>query len=268
MWIWLEENKEWFLSGAGIFLITSIASFSSILLTLWFKSRSEKKRLKKLLILSSTTKLSAPIPDQFHEASFEDMKISYKGREYENLSVFAAQIKNIGISAIPHQKLHLTIPLDAQVIQVEEEKNLESININKEEIIGKSKKEIIYEIDRLESNDVFSILYLINAKNETEIQCEARGVDGIEYHHKDEFDRPEIEKLLIYVAAFIFLGMLPGLSNLFQAIIVLMASPLIINLYKNHINRKENSGNSVIVNGGIRVDESGEFAVHQISKET
>lgn len=268
MLIWIEENKEWFLSGAGIFLISSIVSFTSILLTLWFKSRSEKKRLKKLLILSSTTKISAPIPNQFHDVSFEDMKISYKGQEYENLSVFAAQIKNIGIPAIPNQKVHLTIPLDAQIIESDEEKSMESINVTKGEISGKNKKEIIYEIDRLENNDVFSILYLINIKNEEEIYCEARGVDDIEYHHKDEFDRPEIEKLLIYIAAFIFLGMIPVLSNLFQAVIVLMASPLIINLYRSHINRKENSGNSVIVHGGIRVDESGNFAVNQISKET
>lgn len=264
---WLEENKEWFLSGAGIFLISSIVSFASIILTLWFKSRSEKKKLKKLLILSNTTKFSAPALTQFQDISVDNMSISYKGQEYKDLSLFSIQIKNIGMPAILQQKLHLTIPLDSIVIEFSEEKSMESIIVKKQELIGKNKKEIIYTLDRLESNDIFNALYLINTKNEEEITCDARGVDGIEYYHKDEIDRPQIEKLITYFAVFIFAGAIP-FGDSIRAVIVLMASPLLISLYKSHIKNRDNDKNSITVHGGIRVDESGTLHINQMSKET
>ena len=84
---WLNQNKEWFFSGIGIFLIGSIISFASIILTLIFKSRQERKKRKKLSVSYSTSSFEIPISDNTNISS-EHVKVSYHGKEYENLYLY------------------------------------------------------------------------------------------------------------------------------------------------------------------------------------
>lgn len=106
---WIEHNKEWFLSGAGLFLVSSVVSFASVILTLWWKSRAERRRKKKLRVSVNLTRFSVPSLNFEKNISQEHVKVSYKGTEYENLCIY---------SAIVSQKLHFILPLTATIVDV------------------------------------------------------------------------------------------------------------------------------------------------------
>lgn len=263
---WLEQNKEWFLSGAGIFLISSIVSFASVLLTLWWKSKSEKKKIKQLKVSSGITRFSVPSTNKNDTIATEHIKISYKSNEYENLCVYTAQINNIGLPAVENQRLHLIIPIEAKIIEIIENKSLESINVEHEEIDGSQRKEVIYQFERLERNDIYTISYLLDMEESLSIACEPRGVDNIEYSYKEDIDTSEINRLVLYVATFVFADIVPFFGGLLQALVVIAASPIIIELVRKYSQSKRANDNVLNINGGIRVDESGEIHIIQETK--
>jgi len=263
---WLEQNKEWFLSGAGILIISSTISFVSIILTLWWKSHLEKKKIKKLSILHNMTNFSIPSLDKTNEISSEHIKVSYKGNEYENLCMYNIQLKNISHLAIENQKLHIVVPLNSKIIEVFENKNLESIKIEKDEILNSEKKEIIYKFERLETNDTCTISYLLDIEDTTLISIEPRGVDNINYVYKDDINQYEIEKIIIYIAMFIFADVIPVFGSFVQAMIIIGAMPFIIEIIKKYKNFKLTSDNVLNINGNINVDESGELYINQQTK--
>jgi|CEGF01.1.fsa_nt_gi hypothetical protein len=263
---WLQQNKEWFLSGAGIFVVSSVVSFSSVILTLWWKSRTERKKTKKLKIASGGTKFSIPSSVGKNGISQENIKVSYKGKEYENLYVYTAQVTNIGVPAIEAQRLHLIIPNDADIVEVFENKSLESISVSKKEMKGGSKKEVIYSFERLEPNDVCTISYLLDIEDIGDVSCEPRGVDNIEYSRTEDIDESEIDRLVIYVSTFIFAGMIPMLGKLVQALIVMAAAPVVIEMYRAHTRAQRQKDNVLHISGGINVDADGELYINQTAK--
>lgn len=263
---WLEQNKEWFLSGAGIFIAASIVSFASVLFTLWLKSRSEQKKTKKLRINSGITKFSAPSANDNNDISPEDIKVSYKGIEYENLCFYSAQITNIGLPAIENQRLHIIIPAEAQIIKVFENKSLESIQLKKDEIENSEKKEIVYEFTRLEVNDVCTMSYLLDLEDVASVNCEPRGVDNIEYSHEEDINKSEIDVLVIAIASFVFADMVPIIGNLFQALIIIAASPVVIEIIKKYLKSKCSKDSVLNIAGGIYVDADGELYINQAAK--
>jgi len=260
---WLEKNKEWFLSGAGIFIISSIVSFASVILTLWWKSRIENKKNKKLCISISTTKFSVPSSDDTKCISPDHIKVTYKGNEYGNLCVYTVQIANIGTPAIENQKLHFTVPIGSKIIEVFENKNLESIKLTKEEIENTEKKEIVYEFSRLETNDVCKISYLLDIEDVALISCEPRGVDNIEYSHKDDVEKSEIDKIVIYIATFVFADMVPFIGDFLQGLIIIISSQMIIKIVRKYIKSKRLKDNVLHIWGDIKVDENGQLIINQ-----
>ncbi|WP_200284593.1 hypothetical protein [Rhabdochromatium marinum] len=121
---WLTENRDWFFSGAGIFIASSVASLLSVFVTLWWKSRSERKRRKKLRISQMLNKFSSPTSEKSANVEPEHFKVSYKGTEYENLTVYYLSVMNVGSPAIENQRIHVVLPKNAKIIETIQEKSL------------------------------------------------------------------------------------------------------------------------------------------------
>ncbi len=260
---WLEQNKDWFLSGAGIFIVSSIVSFLSVVLTLWWKSRIERKKKKKLKVVSALSRFSIPSSENNTTIPREHIKISYKGKEYENLCVYSAKAQNIGIPAIENQRLHVLLPENADVIEIIEDKSLASIHVNNEQIESTGSNESIYTFERLESNDYWQINFLLDMSPSSNISCKPRGVDNIDYSYKEELDVTEVNKLVIYISTFVFSDMIPFFGGLIRALVVIAAAPIVIELIKNYSLNQRSNDNILNISGGINVDESGELTINQ-----
>lgn len=260
---WIEQNKDWFLSGAGIFIVSSIVSFLSVVLTLWWKARTERKNKKKLKVVSGLSRFSVPASDNNATISSEHIKISYKGNEYDNLCVYTAKIQNTGIPAIENQRLHFILPDNANVIEVIENKSLASIDVKNQQIDSAGLMESIYTFERLESNDSWEISYLLDMSSSSSISCKPRGVDNIDYSYKEELDTTEVNKLVIYLATFVFADMIPVFGGLIRALVVIAAAPIVIEIIKNYSLNQRSSDNVLNISGGIKVDESGELSINQ-----
>ena len=261
---WIEQNKEWFLSGAGIFLLSSIVSFASVLIALRWQSRAEKKKEKRLRISTTLNKFSAPTSNLGKEISPEHVKVSYKGTEYNNLCLYSVTGSNYGIPAITEQRLHFLFPSDAEIIEVFQEKTINSIGLNIEEHQEKNTKEVIYTFDRLEPNDSFSISYLLNIEDTESIDFEPRGVDGIEYTYSGEFERSDIEKIIYFIAIFVFSGAVPIIGSVIQGLVILASTPYVLEFYRRHFSSSKTPDSSFSVNGGIHIDENGSLTINQI----
>ena len=248
------QNKDWFLSGAGIFIVSSIVSFLSVLLTLWWQSRIERKKKKKLNIATKLTRFSVPSSDAANNLSAEHLKISYKGIEYENLCIYSAIIKNTGLPAIEKQQVHFVFPLNVNMMEVFEEKSLASIDVVAKEICDASKKEIIHSVNRLEANDSCSISYLMDIGESEILRCEPRGVDGIEYNYGSDVEKSDIDKLFILVAVFVFSDIVPFLGSLIQGLAILASAPILIELTRKYSIRQKSKDNVLNIRGNVTVD--------------
>lgn len=261
---WIEQNKQWFLSGAGIFLISSIVSFCSVLLTLWWKAKIEKSKKKKLKISSAATKFQTQTTKDIKGIGHDKLKISYMGREFENLCCFSVKFENIGSCAIENQKIHLVVPADADIVDFFERRKFESIIQTKSEIASEKTTEIIFNYERLEPKDSCVISYLVNIKDISLIKCEPRGVDGISYLKDNDIDTSDINKLVLYIATFVFANTVPWAGSFIQALLILISAPIIIDIARNYLNFKKINNNIININNGIDVNKDGVITINQL----
>lgn len=259
---WITENREWFFSGAGIFAASAIVSLASVFITLWLKSRSERKRRKKLRISQMLNRFTVPTSQKSANVSPEHFKVSYKGKEYENLAVYYVSIMNVGIPAIERQKIHIVFPQNAQVIETINEKSLNSIIIEKTELKEKNKQEEVYIFDRLEPNDACGITYLLDVEDTSMISYEPRGVDDIEYVRMDEVGRTEIESLIFLFAMFFICGSIPVIGGLAQGVVIIASTPKLLDFYHKVFSKKSEES-SLHIEGGIYVNEDGVINISQ-----
>lgn len=260
---WLTQNREWVFSGAGLFAISTIASLLSVVFTLWWKARTERKRKKKLRVAQTVTQFTVPEEKGSGSVAPEHFKVSYKGIEYENLSAFYVSLMNVGLPAIERQQLHIVLPANANVVERFEEKSLDSIGVSKREKVGNDKIEEIYTFDRLEPNDTYGITYLIDLSDISALRYEMRGVDDIEYVKSGEIERSEMQKLIELVALFLLVGSIPFAGGVAQAAIVLAGAPLILELYRKTFGQARVPENSVSITGGIHITQDGVLQISQ-----
>lgn len=260
---WLTQNREWVFSGVGLFIISAVVSLLSVVITLWWKARNERKRKKKLHVSQTVTQFTVPEEKSSGSVTPEHFKVSYKGIEYENLSAFYVSLTNVGLPAIERQRLHIVLPANAKVVERFEEKRLDSIAVSKKEEAGNNMIEEIYTFDRLEPNDTYGITYLINLSDISALHYEMRGVDDIEYVKSGEIERSEIQKLIELVALFLFVGSIPFVGGAAQAAIVLAGAPLILELYRKTFGQSRVPENSVSITGGIKITQDGVLQISQ-----
>ena len=108
---WIELNKDWFLSGAGIFIVSCLVAIFSSLLTLYLKFKSDRNKRK---VISLHTKLNKYKIE--NSSRKDDLAVTYKGASYENLCQYLIIVQNTGAVAVEVQKLLIKFPDECKKI--------------------------------------------------------------------------------------------------------------------------------------------------------
>jgi hypothetical protein len=256
---WIVQNKDWFLSGAGIFIVSGIFSFLSVFVTLWFKGKGEKKKRKHLQLSEELVKFELPQTGKSIDNS--SLSVSYEGSEYKHLCHYTIFLKNTGFSSIENQDLLFSFPKKILILKETKEVSLSSINLTSKKI--KNTADIQYRIDRLESGETVSISILINAEDSESIICKPRGVDNIDYIWGKTSSTNDIERLVFFLAIFVFADMVPFVSSAIQGAIVLVSAPLLVKMAGAISNSKKSTGNIVNISGGLHASDETMLNIHQ-----
>lgn len=258
---WIIQNKEWFLSGAGIFIITGIFSFLSVVMTLWLKGRTERKKKRRLQLSEKLVKFGIPHAEKSIDNG--QLLVSYKGKEYKHLCHYSVFIENSGTSAIENQSLLFSFPKETLILEKVVEPSSPLINVSHEEL--NSANENLYKIDRLEQGESLTISILINAEDPESIKCTPRGVDSFDYIWGKSGSTSDIEILVLFMAVFIFADTVPFISSVLQGLVVLASAPVIVRMARSLISNRKSHGNSVTIVGGIQTSEDGVVNINQSS---
>ena len=253
---WVELNKEWFLSGAGIFIITSIVAVFSSLLTLYIKYKNESKKRK---IISLSTKINKYSIESSDNKS--DLNVTYKGITYNNLCQYLIQIKNDGAVGIENQQLLISLPLECELIERNVKLSSQTISYDTEDFKGEDKTEYLYDFHRLEVNDFATISYLLDSEQIENANVQPRGIDGVRYNYKGYENIPEVRVLVFFIALFILVGTFPFIGGAFQALVVLFASPTIVNIV-SELKRRDISQKSINI-AEVSVDDDAQINIVQ-----
>jgi hypothetical protein len=255
---WIILNKEWFLSGAGIFIVGGIFSFLTVLVTLWFKGRSERKKRKLLQLAEKLVKFELPRTEG--EIDNGSLSVSYKGSEYKHLCHYTLSLENSGNSAIENQNLLFSFPMEALILEQIEVVSNSSINVSSEKISGTN--DLLYTIDRLESRETLSLTMLINVEASEAINCKPRGVDNIDYAWGKTSSTSDVELLVFFLATFVVVDIVPFMNSALQGLVILASAPLLVRIAGTLFNKKS-AGNIVNISGGLNVTDEAMVTVHQ-----
>lgn len=227
---WLEQNKEWLLSGIGVTIILSSVTVVSSVIAYWINSRKSKKLEKKLNIEINLKQYQIQ-----SKGKTVDLTVDYEGNTYRNLCEYSVTAYNNGLVAIEKQQILFVFPFDCSMIKRFEEKSSESIRMdcgvfNKTEVI-----EHLYEFDRLEPADQVTFIYLIDTDKADDFSCKGRGVDGVNYSYSqsEATSRSDFLDLWVYFSFFVFSGSIPLVGGFFQSAVVLIAGPTVLRLIKS-----------------------------------
>ena len=252
MFYWIEQNKDWFLSGAGIFIISSIIGLISSLLTLYLKIRIDKKKRKLLSVKTKLNKYQIETT-----SNGEKLKVFYKERTYDNLCQYIVEIKNEGYIGINDQNILVTLPKDGEVVNLSVNCNSHAIKWEKKTLVCTEKQEVLYRFNRLERHDNILISYLLNTDRIDQISIQPRGTDGVDYIFQENEPVSDIKLLIIYISLFILAGSLPFIGSAVQAFVLLISSSTIIRVIREFQgnNDKENyiNINKIDMNESARI---------------
>lgn len=256
MFDWIQYNKDWFLSGAGIFIVSSLIAVASSLLTLYTKFRSDRKSIK---ILSVHTKLNKyKIEDSLQKG---ELAVSYKGKLYDNLCQYLVIVENTGQVAIEGQKLLLKFPPECVKIDFSIKRSSQIIQLEQETYPTEDVQEELHSFQRLEPSDKITISYMLNTTDSENIDIQPRGVDGVRYNLKGYEGISELQNLIVFFAIFLVLGIIPFIGELLQALVVLIASKTIIHVL-NELYDKDRKKKSVEINS-IKMTDTSVLSIRQ-----
>ena len=253
---WIELNKEWFLSGVGIFVVTTVIAVFSSLLTLYIKLRSD---IKKRKIISIQTKINKYKIET--TSKDDDLAVSYKGHIYNDLCQYLVSIENIGPVAVEAQKFIITLPRICQKIDFQITKTSNTINHNTEVFSMEDKYEELHSFSRIEPLDGVKFSYIIDSEMIDDIDIQPRGADGVKYNLKGYESTPELKHLIVYVALFLLIGAVPIMGGMLQTLVLLAASNTIINVVEEF--RAQSRTPKALTIKDIRMDGDSIFTINQ-----
>lgn len=257
---WLLLNKEWVFSGVGISVTTITFSILSAIVTLWLKSRQQKKSRKKLQIISKLVKFD--LSSDGGGIDSKSLLVSYKSKEYKHLCHYSVKVNNIGDSAIENQTLLFTIPESAQVVETSIQPSHSSISTTSKHL--NETQDIVYTIDRLEGYESVSISYLVNIEKAELIKCTPRGVDNIDYSYDNkESSTNDTELLVMLIAVFIFVDMVPLIGSAMQSLIVFVSAPVIVRMVRSLSDKNTGQEKTINFAGDVYVNEKATLVVDQ-----
>ncbi|EKV01343.1 hypothetical protein Lepto7375DRAFT_3510 [Leptolyngbya sp. PCC 7375] len=236
---WLEENKDWVFSGAGVTAITALIAILSSFITY----RINRRLRKKLTLKTNLTEYKLNLEhNQINDVDrTKDLTVTYKDIPYNNLCEFITIAENTGVVAIENQHILIKFPADCSLVDIVTEKSSQFIQIEQEEMRGPEALEYLYRLSRLEPSDKVALTYLIDTQATEKISCEPRGVDEIDYDYSGSgIIRDLYQELVLYFALFVLCGSLPFIGKVFQSLVILTAAPRIIEFLRDW----RNAGNT------------------------
>lgn len=233
---WIEINREWFLSGVGVFAVSIFLAVVSSLLTLYIKFRSERKSRREISI---QTKLN--VYEIEKSLNHEHLAVSYKGVTYKNLCQYIILVNNSGPVAVDMLSILVTLPKSCKKIDFSASKSSDSLLVSKEQFSSENKTEELHNIKRIEPSDAITFSYILDTEFREKIDIQPRGVDGVRYHMKGYESIPKLRQLISYAAIFLFIGAIPFVGTMLQVLVLLAASNTIINVVEEFRNKNLNT---------------------------
>jgi len=260
---WVDQNKEWIFSGIGIGVVSGFVGFFSVVLTLWAQRRAAKRNRKRLLIARDATHFRIPKFDYESEIENSALKVSYKGKEYDNLCFVGFFANNIGVKAIDNLKLILQIPSSVFVVDSITEKNSGQINIDVETIKFKDHHETAFTFSRLEPKDSVRLSVLIDNDDPDILSIQPRGVDDLEYFVTKEGTKSDAEFLIGMLALFVFANAIPLIGNIAQAGVILFSAPVLVRFVRENFAESFAKQSSINIGGDVEVQPNASFNLQQ-----
>ena len=253
---WLNENKEWFFSGTGIFIVSSIFSIISIVFTIILKEWVEKKKKKKLNLKLNLEKIFLHNLDK-DELFSNNLHVLYENQEYANLCYIEIFVKNIGTIAIREQGILLSLPKETILIDKHEVFSNSTIKvINDTETIYGDNKEIVKKIDRLEPEEYASFVYIVDTKEVEKINVKQRWESDTIYieDNKLKSSTDIYGKLLLIIAYFIFFDSLPFVGGYFKTLVLIINFSTLKEIIVMLLTKKEAVENNIMIKGNNNLD--------------
>ena len=253
---WIEENKEWIFSGAGIAAVSAVVAIVSAVLTYWFRLRLEKRRRKQATLQNSLK--SYRIGD---DSDDKNLEVSYQGKSYSNLCQYQTEFTNTGSIAIENQQLLFRFPRDTKIVEDSKKFSTNTIGSSADEVTGESELEIVHTLNRLEPGDSASFSFLLDTSQSNRIECLPRGVDEIDYSTTANAAASEAQKLVAYAALFVLMGAMPFFESVFQAGVILAAGPTLLSFSRTVASRRK--GQNRLITTEISAVEGGTINIKQ-----
>ncbi len=255
---WLEANRQWIFSGAGVAAIMVVVAVSSSAITFWLKARSERKSRKRLALRKELKQY------RIIAAGDDDhLTVSYMGKPYESLCQFFVSVENIGSPSVPSHQLLFRFPEDAHIVDIHKRFSSQTLSADCEKFEDVEKPEHLWTISCLESGDSAAFTYFVDTKKPEDIKCDPRSVDDV-YHvytGSESESVPDARTLISYTALFVLVGAIPFIGQGLQAGVIIMAAPTIIAVVKRLELRPSHETSYSIA--GVTVEDGGEFKILQ-----
>jgi hypothetical protein len=212
--------------------------FAGAVLTLIVSARRAKKtRQKTRRILSfdiKVSRFSLPQVTASQKLSSKNLRIAYKGTEYEHLLHYEVALKNIGFPGIDEQSIVLLLPPHTRVIEDTVSTRPLHVVVQKKVADVESGTEYRFAFERIEKGDSIVLSFLLDCPDPDAIKALPRGVDDAEYRFGETANQPDIEQscssILYLLVLFILGGGFPFVGGLVQSLVFFMMIPYILRL--------------------------------------
>lgn len=216
------------------------------ILTLLVKRREAKNERRVLAVDTHLTQYALPKLEAQEAFRQEDLRISYKGRQYAQLSLLECSGRNTGVGGIESQKLLFLLPQGINIVDKVvsfSPTHLEHSEDVRDKLTG---KEYELTIRRLEPGDRAVVSMLVDGPNANTIQCLPRGVDHITYTI-GQFDgqidvESDIYKVLLLSAFMLIFSTVPLIAGMLESMVFIFMMPylrrIIAYFMRYHRNKK------------------------------
>jgi hypothetical protein len=202
-----------------------------------------------------TSIVNYALPKQ--QKAFTNLKVSYNGRTYEELSYHEINIENISQRVVNSAPFIITLSKDAQILDK---------NISCEPI----KHNVIYNQDELEPNQHRYILEDLHPGDNCKVQLMVqkgtslswlfRGSDNVEVTSSNgelsQIFEDELRQIIFMLALYVMVGFIPLFADVLRGALIVSSSPYLYRVFsqwRTSLSQKKNG----VVYGPIIMSDSG-----------
>jgi hypothetical protein len=221
------------------------------ILTFMLNRRLAKKTRPRLIVKSSSINYALPK----HQKAFADLKVSYQGRAYDELSYHEIEVENLSQRVIQSAPFVISFPEKAQIL----DENILSGPIRHDIIHDQEELEPNqhrYSIKDLHPNDFCRIRFMV--QNGEILSWYFRGSDEIEIDSAGKSNKgiDDLQLVVLSIALYIACGSIPLFSDALRGALIVFNAPLLYRLFSRW--RMENlQKKQGVIYGPIVISDSG-----------